>query len=304
MSVTQTPLVPTPPVAPRPQEPGLTALIFSIMGFFQITALLGIVLGFMARSKAKKLGLPKTRANIAIGVGVAWLVPTVLIASTSMWWVASGNQERAEQARVAVSTETVSTAAKASTSDIVGGAWTVCKDNVVGQLSAPDSASFPLYSSSDIQTSVQGTVVGIVAWVDAENSLGGTVRTPFSCSANYDAATDSYAVSSDLGSTTMPKASTLTADAADKAIKALEKRGFSCTPRQGKFDLVQCRKGTVADPTYGEQPKELVNLELRRSDGVSLEGYATPNTVKVLKKYGAKAWGGTTYGARQFDNAE
>ena len=304
---TATPSSPPPPpspTTPQPQYiavraapvkvPGTAALVLSILGFCGVTAILGIVLGFTSRSQAKRAGLPTGKSTAAIVIGALWLLPLALgpvIAATT-----GGN-----------STSTAPPAASApapavlSDDEVAGGAWIVCKDNVQEQLKAPSTAQFPPWTSEDITVQVTGNVVGLVAWVEAENSLGAPLRTPFACSANYDPASDSYTVLAELDTTDVPQATGADTGQAPQVLAALRKRGFTCTGPQGKFDLYQCRKGTIQDATYGEMPKELVNVSTTPT-GLSLDGYAAGTTIKALAKFGAKAYGDSSSGTRSFDN--
>ena len=54
-------------------------------------------------------------------------------------------------------------------------------------------------------------------------------------------------------------------------------------------------------PTYGTQPKELINI---KSDwtGLTISGYATSATAKVLKPYGVEPFGEPDHGAYMLGN--
>jgi hypothetical protein len=184
---------------------------------------------------------------------------------------------------------------------LVSGAWTVCKENLLKQLKAPSTAEFPAFSSIDIQSKVTGNVVGIVAWVDAENSFGTKLRNPFSCSANYDPTSDSYFVFAELNSAKMPKASGASNADKLKVITLLNKRGFTCSGSQAEKVAYQCMKGTVKVPTYGTQPKELINIK-SDTTGLTISGYATSATVKALKPYGVEPFGEPDRGAYMLGN--
>lgn len=54
------------------------ALVLSILGFCGITAIIGIVLGFVGRGKAKEVGKGVGQATAAIIIGAAWLVLGVI----------------------------------------------------------------------------------------------------------------------------------------------------------------------------------------------------------------------------------
>jgi hypothetical protein len=277
------------------KTPGTAALVLSILGFCGVTAVLGVILGAVARGEAKRSGSSTAKGTAAIVIGVLWILPVAI------GLIVGATSSSSSLTPSATAPSTRAAATHISESDLVGGAWTVCKENVENQLKSPSSADFPAYSSSDIQTQVSGNVVGIVAWVGAENSFGASIRTPFTCSANYDPASDSYTVLADLNSTTMPDAAGAGNDDQDVVLALMAKRGFDCTGPQGKFDLFQCRKGTVKVPTYGTQPKELVNIRTNET-GLSIDGYATPATLKALKKFGVKPYGPSDNGAFMMNN--
>ena len=54
------------------------ALVLSILGFCGITAIIGIVLGFVGRGKAKEVGKGVGQATAAIIIGAAWLALGVI----------------------------------------------------------------------------------------------------------------------------------------------------------------------------------------------------------------------------------
>ncbi len=54
------------------------ALVLSILGFCGLTAIIGIVLGFVGRGKAKEVGKGVGQATAAIIIGAAWLVLGVI----------------------------------------------------------------------------------------------------------------------------------------------------------------------------------------------------------------------------------
>lgn len=73
---------------------------------------------------------------------------------------------------------------------------------------------------------------------------------------------------------------------------ALERLKFTCTGPQGVVQLIQCKKGTVKVPTYGTQPRELVNIMLNDPDGgQTIDGYVLPATAKALRPFGVKSGG-------------
>ena len=69
----------TPP-SPSAKTPTIVvwALVLSIAGFCGITAIVGIVLGFVGRGKAKEVGKGVGMSTAAIIIGVAWLVLGVI----------------------------------------------------------------------------------------------------------------------------------------------------------------------------------------------------------------------------------
>lgn len=299
---------PTPPPPPGPvvvvhqypsKTPGTAALVLSILGFCGITAILGIILGFTSRAEAKRLGLSTAKGTAAIIIGLLWIAPVAI----GMTVAAFSNTSPSNTSTPGPVASSASSPAPISQEELVSGAWIVCKEHVVDRLKSPDSAEFPPYTSSDITTRVTGDVVGIVSWVEAENSLGARIRTPFSCSASYQSATDSYTVLSELGEADLPTAAGANADQQTEVLALLRKRGFTCTGPQGAEKLYQCRKGTVTVPTYGKQPKELVNVRTNAS-GLGLDGYASRATIKALKKYGAQGYGSPENGALMFDNQQ
>ena len=284
----------TPVRDPQTKSPGTAALVLSILGFCGFTAILGVILGFVARGEAKRKGLGTGKATAAIVIGLVWLAPIVIAVSSNIVKPNSSSE-------TAVTPSNDSSPSAPSETVLVGGAWTVCKENLLKQLKAPSTAEFPAFSSNDIQSKVTGNVVGIVAWVDAENSFGTKLRSPFTCSANYDPSSDSYFVLAELNSSTMPKASGASDADQLKVITLLKMRGFACSGPQGERDAYQCKKGTVKVPTYGTQPKELINI---KSDwtGLTISGYATSATAKVLKPYGVEPFGEPDHGAYMLGN--
>lgn len=61
------PIVKTPPMV-------VWALVLSILGFCGVTAIVGIVLGFVGRGRAKEVGKGVGQATAAIVIGAAWLL--------------------------------------------------------------------------------------------------------------------------------------------------------------------------------------------------------------------------------------
>jgi hypothetical protein len=67
------------------------------------------------------------------------------------------------------------------------GAIAYCHQFVEQQLKLPDTADFPSFPHHQVaETGTQQWRVS--AWVEAENSFGGTVRTDWSCEISYDEA--------------------------------------------------------------------------------------------------------------------
>ncbi len=76
-------------MAVAPPSPGLAAgktpaivvwaLVLSILGLFGITAVVGLILGFVGRGQAKKAGAGVGTATAAIIIGAAWIVFFVII---------------------------------------------------------------------------------------------------------------------------------------------------------------------------------------------------------------------------------
>lgn len=59
--------------------------------------------------------------------------------------------------------------------------------------------------------------------------------------------------------------------------------GFTCDREPGgEVGLIQCRKGTMDDPVYGEVPIQLVNIRMAAG---TLDGFAKPKTLKLLREY-------------------
>jgi len=70
-------------VVREPRNPGSGALAFSICGFFGITAIIGVILGFVARAKAKKSGQSTAMATSAVVIGAFWLLIFAIIITSS-----------------------------------------------------------------------------------------------------------------------------------------------------------------------------------------------------------------------------
>ena len=67
-----------------------------------------------------------------------------------------------------------------SASELRRDAYTECKVAVLGYLKSPGSADFPWYDPTFVAGSSPQYLVN--AYVDAENSFGASIRTPWSCS--------------------------------------------------------------------------------------------------------------------------
>lgn len=66
------------------------------------------------------------------------------------------------------------------------GAYDISKSFVTKSLKAPSTAKFPLFSDEDvIISSLSYGEYKISAWVDAQNSFGAMLRTPYKCSVQY-----------------------------------------------------------------------------------------------------------------------
>ena len=75
MTTEETSQTPNPPSVPA-KTPGIViaALVLSIFGLTGITAIVGVILGFIGRRKAKQAGKGVGMATAAIAIGAAWLV--------------------------------------------------------------------------------------------------------------------------------------------------------------------------------------------------------------------------------------
>jgi len=75
MTTEESSQTPNPPSVPA-KTPGIviTALVLSIFGLTGITAIIGVILGFIGRRKAKQAGKGVGMATAAIAIGAAWLV--------------------------------------------------------------------------------------------------------------------------------------------------------------------------------------------------------------------------------------
>lgn len=182
-----------PSVASPYGSPGTGALWLSIFGFVcGIPAILGIIFGIGARREAKQRGKSPAKANWAIGIGVAWLIPVVVVAGSLM----------------------------------SGGSNT-------------DSVQEQVDDRSTQDAQVLGTEES-----DSESDDG-------------------------------PDLEALRSTLVDE--------GFDCdTQPDGVMGLIQCRKGSVKDPTYGETPVQVVNIEMEFG---SVSGYAKPKTLELIREY-------------------
>ena len=201
--LTQQTQPPTPPPPPPPPSdprasgpygsPGTGALWLSIFGFVcGVPAILGIIFGFGARREAKLRGRSPAKANWAIAIGIAWLLP---VAITGFALVQGNSEGMPSQSENSQSAE---------------------------QEPLPEEA-------------VQGS---------EQEDEGPDLRT---------------------------LRTNLIAD------------GFTCDPYPGGYVvLIQCRKGTLDDPVYGELPKQLVNIRMAAG---TVDGYGRPKTVELLREY-------------------
>lgn len=61
-----------------------------------------------------------------------------------------------------------------------------CQAKVSERLSSPSSAKFPLFSGGDVNArQVNDSTYSVMAWVDAQNAFGATVRSSFLCEVVY-----------------------------------------------------------------------------------------------------------------------
>lgn len=67
-----------PPPAAKTPPMVVWALVLSILGFCGITAIIGVVLGFVGRGKAKEVGKGVGQATAAIIIGFAWIVLSII----------------------------------------------------------------------------------------------------------------------------------------------------------------------------------------------------------------------------------
>lgn len=88
----------------------------------------------------------------------------------------------------------------ASARDRSVDAWTTCKDFVEERLSAPSTADFPSWDPDQYLKSRSGQEYTLAAYVDAENKLGGTVRTDFTCTVRHLVGGEWRLMGLDLGS--------------------------------------------------------------------------------------------------------
>ena len=96
-------------------SPGTGALWLSILGFCGITALLGVILGFVALSEARRRGASTTKATLAIVIGLVWLLPLAIGAANMAATWSSGSTASAS-ATVRVAAESSPTPIVSSTS--------------------------------------------------------------------------------------------------------------------------------------------------------------------------------------------
>ena len=258
---TATPSSPPPPpspTTPQPQYiavrtapvkvPGTAALVLSILGFCGVTAILGIVLGLTSRSQAKRAGLPTGKSTAAIVIGALWLLPLALgpvIAATTGGNSTTSAPPAAMHPHRRRSATTTSPGAPGSC------ARTTSKSN-----SRP-----PQRRSSRrgrLRTSPCKSPATSWGW-----SPGSRPRTPSAprCGPRLRAAPTTTRLATatpcwpNWTPPDVPQATGADTGQAPQVLTALRKRGFTCTGPQGKFDLYQCRKGTIQDATYGEMPR-------------------------------------------------
>lgn len=63
-----------------------------------------------------------------------------------------------------------------------------CQEKVTERLRSPSTAKFPMFSSADVKARQHNDSTYVVlAWVDAQNAFGATVRNTFLCEITYGA---------------------------------------------------------------------------------------------------------------------
>lgn len=139
MAVEQSAPMPNMP-PPQAKTPGivLVALVLSIFGITGITAVLGIILGFIGRGKAKRSGKGSGMALAAIIIGAGWLV---LIAFGSL----VGGSDSAEQS----STEQVVAEEGSAQSESVSVTGSIGKLEVTGLTNCLGSDGTGTWSGED-----------------------------------------------------------------------------------------------------------------------------------------------------------
>ena len=167
---------------PKATAPGTGALWLSILGFCGVTALLGVILGFFARSDARKRGLSTGTSNAAIIVGFLWIGLYLLGLSPIFSALTSPSSKPANPPQ-SPGSHASADPTPADTGD-PGMAWVMCQQRMNEILKAPATAGYPLTNEFQIMRS--GEVFNMDAWVDAENSFGANLRTYFHCTTHYD----------------------------------------------------------------------------------------------------------------------
>jgi hypothetical protein len=71
------------------------------------------------------------------------------------------------------------------------GAIAYCHQFVEDRLKLPDTADFPGFSDHQV-TETGAQRWRVEAWVEGENSFGGTVRTDWTCEISYNEAAESW----------------------------------------------------------------------------------------------------------------
>lgn len=102
--------------------------------------------------------------------------------SAWLWWTLGGLAALMTVLTVVVAAQEGpqrSSKPSTSASDDRKDAWFECKVAVLGLLKSPGSAEFPWYEPTFVAGASPSYLVN--AYVDAQNSFGATVRTPFDC---------------------------------------------------------------------------------------------------------------------------
>ncbi len=77
------------------------------------------------------------------------------------------------------------TAGPASAKGSKLGAWDVCSQFVVERLKAPSTSDIAEYGDRGTSVTKIGKTYTVIAYVDAENSFGASIRTGYVCTVRY-----------------------------------------------------------------------------------------------------------------------